>query len=106
MSAEPDDNREFRKRLAAWLPTLDEEAARDALQIHLGDLHASCSHVLATLEKLPSLAHEDEPALRRTLADLKGEFYEHMVPHLKQLRPHLDSVILRRYREAEERGEL
>lgn len=106
MATELRDSSDYRRRLEAWLPTLDAAESEDQLRIHLGDLHGACAHVLATLEKLPALSSANEAELRRTLADLNGELYEHLVPHLKALRPHLDAVVRQRYREAERRGEL
>lgn len=92
----------------ALLTSLSRFAAGEAseLGIHLGDLRDGFLHAVELIEQLADTNEDYEPqTLRLTLAHLKGELFDHLLPHIEGVEPALSSVVSRLYQEAEERGE-
>jgi hypothetical protein len=92
----------------ALLKSLSHFAAGEAteLGIHLGDLRYGFLHAIELIEQLASTGPDYDPEiLRVTLAHLKGELFEHLLPHIHGVEPALSSVVSTLYQDAEERGE-
>lgn len=101
------DGAEYRKRLERWLPALTAEADVPSFCHHLGDLRDAFARTVAHLEGLPDVdPSRDAKRLRQALAELNGELYQHMLPHMTELRPLLERLTRRLYHEAEKKGEL
>lgn len=99
-----DDLRWRRSLLTALSHFAAEEASE--LGIHLGDLRHGFIHAIELIEQLASVGRDHDPEiLRITLAHLKGELVDHLLPHIQGVEPALSSIISQLYQDAEERGE-
>lgn len=90
------------------MASLSSFAAGEAseLGIHLGDLRDGFLHAVQLIEQLAATSGDHDPeTLRLTLAHLKGELFDHLLPHIQGVEPALSSVVSRLYQEAEERGD-
>jgi hypothetical protein len=75
----------------------------DQLRLHLGDLYMACSDIMEKIDQINGLSNSAAPqTVRRTLAQLEAQLYDHVTPHLKQLKPTLETLTSRLYSEAEQ----
>ncbi len=85
-----------------WAARLVGSEGVDQLRIHLGDLYVACGDVMQKIERINASAESAETeTVRRTLAQLEAQLYEHILPHLEQLKPTLNKLTSRLYSEAE-----
>lgn len=84
------------RRLEAWLPTIATEQEADSVRRHLGDLYGACEKLASLIGHLPELdAARDRDQIRKQLARIHVELYSHMLPHMEDLRPGLESWMQR-----------
>jgi uncharacterized membrane protein YccC len=96
-----------RRRVALWAAQLATGPQSVELRTHLGDLYAACGDVVNKLEQLSQLDPvRDADSVRRLLAQLEGQLYEHVLPHLQELRPTLSALTSHLYAQAEKEGRL
>jgi len=93
----------FRGRLADWLAALATTEEADAVRVHLGDLRDAATHLAALIGELPELnVTTQRPEIAKQLSYIKGELYDHMTPHMKQLKAGLAKLTSRVYGELDE----
>ena len=78
--------------------TFSKAGAADAedLAFHLVDLAEACEDVAAKVSRLAA-QNGQELVDKRVLAELEGQLFEHMLPHMNAIRPLLDQVTARLY---------
>lgn len=81
----------IRKDLRTWLPGARAGEDESSLYIHLGDLQAACSKVANIIENLPKIDHAASMDLAQRVTDLQVELYDHLLPHVLQLREPLQA---------------
>lgn len=73
------------------------------LEIHFGDLYVACGDVMQKIERIGAWTESVDPqVVRRTLAQLEAQLYEHILPHLQRLKPPLNVLTSRLYAESDE----
>ena len=97
----------LRKALHERFRALLGSPSGDEVAYHLADLHGGLIHAARTIQEIGTLDTTDGDApLRGKLAELGGELFEHIDPHLKGVRVALEELIADLYEQAERRGEL
>jgi len=97
------DHLQWRRKLSDSLARFftSDEAAE--LGIHLGDLRDGCAHAIELIDRLAEMDVDPRSeSLRVTLAHLKGELVDHLLPHIEELAPSITATVSRLYVEAEE----
>jgi hypothetical protein len=97
---------QLRGKLTEWLASLEGGQSGREVGVHLGDLYPACENVMRLTERMLTLspsAHNHD--LRRTMAELSAELFEHILPHLEELRPSLTALVERLYEQADEGGD-
>lgn len=102
-----DPRKAFRAHFLEWLRTQRPTEQADRLYYHLGDLRDACADVARLIEELPhSDPAEISGVLRKSLATLSGQLFDHIPQHTREIEADVIEWRDKLYSEAEDRGEL
>lgn len=103
----PVDDKQLRAALHSRFQSLVGSPKGDEVAYHLADLHHGLTHAARTIERIADLGEaRGEDRLRTLLAELGGELFEHIDPHVRSVRPALEELIADLFERADSRGEL
>jgi hypothetical protein len=95
--------RNFHGALERWLDSIATQSEADAVRIHLSDLYGASAKLRALMLELIALDPLTErDKIRLSLTRIDVELYSHILMHIRDLRPGLESWLARLNREVPE----